>query len=62
MTRDLERTEQITDALRAADIEGYGGLRHCDKIAVTQKGAELLTPFQSTVEGLVVATRTAQGG
>ena len=27
-------------------FEGYGGIRHCDMVTVTEAGAELLTPFQ----------------
>ena len=30
----------------AAYFEGYGGIRHCDMVAVTEAGYELLTPFQ----------------
>ena len=28
-------------------IDGYGGMRHCDMVAVTNNGMELLTDFQS---------------
>ena len=35
-------------------FEGYGGIRHCDMVAITKQGMDLLTPFQSTVEELVV--------
>ncbi|MBV9610663.1 MAG: aminopeptidase P family protein [Acidobacteria bacterium] len=28
-------------------IDGFGGIRHCDMVAVTNDGAEVLTPFQS---------------
>jgi Xaa-Pro aminopeptidase len=35
-------------------LEGYGGVRHCDMVAVTESGVELLTPFQSTIEELTV--------
>jgi Xaa-Pro dipeptidase len=34
-------------------IDGYGGLRHCDMVAVTEAGAELLTPFQCGIDDLV---------
>ena len=29
----------------AVYIEGYGGMRHCDMVAVTETGAEVLTDF-----------------
>jgi Xaa-Pro aminopeptidase len=35
-------------------IEGYGGMRHCDVVALTGAGAEVLTRFQSSVEQLTV--------
>lgn len=37
-------------------IEGLGGIRHCDMVAVTERGAELLTPFQSEVSDLVLSS------
>ncbi len=36
-------------------FEGYGGLRHCDMVAVTATGVELLTPFQCEIAELVIA-------
>ncbi len=38
----------------AAYFEGEGGIRHCNMIAVTETGAELLTPFFSKLDDLVV--------
>ena len=35
-------------------VEGYGGMRHCDVVAVTEAGAEVLTPFQTGVEQLTI--------
>jgi Xaa-Pro aminopeptidase/Xaa-Pro dipeptidase len=29
----------------AAYFDGYGGMRHCDVVAVTREGAEVLTEF-----------------
>ena len=38
----------------ATYIEGEGGIRHCDVITITESGYELLTPFHSTLDDLVV--------
>jgi Xaa-Pro aminopeptidase len=35
-------------------IDGLGGMRHCDIVAVTSNGYELLTPFQTTPDDLVI--------
>ncbi len=35
---------------------GYGGMRHCDMVAVTNRGVDLLTPFQVGTEQLVIPT------
>jgi Xaa-Pro aminopeptidase len=34
-------------------IKGYGGIRHCDVVAITGAGAEVLTPFQGGFEHIV---------
>jgi Xaa-Pro aminopeptidase len=34
-------------------IDGFGGVRHCDMVAVTETGAELLTPFLCRIEELI---------
>ncbi|HKW26279.1 MAG TPA: hypothetical protein VJN48_10875 [Terriglobales bacterium] len=39
---------------REGYIEGWGGIRHCDMVTVTESGAEVLTPFQSRIEDLIV--------
>ncbi len=36
----------------AVYVNGFGGVRHCDMVAVTSTGFELLTPFQSELEEL----------
>lgn len=36
-------------------FEGYGGMRHCDMVAVTESGAELLTPFQGCIDDLIIS-------
>jgi len=37
----------------AVYIDGFGGLRHSDMVAVTETGAELLTPFQCQIDELI---------
>jgi Xaa-Pro dipeptidase len=37
-------------------IKGYGGIRHCDVVTVHEDGAEVLTPFQASIEQLVCPT------
>ena len=38
----------------AVYLDGYGGFRHCDMVAVTETGMQLLTPFQCRPEDLVL--------
>jgi Xaa-Pro dipeptidase len=38
-------------------IDGFAGLRHCDMVAVTPSGAELLTDFQSHTAALQIDAR-----
>jgi Xaa-Pro aminopeptidase len=35
-------------------LEGYGGIRHCDVVLLGETGAEVLTPFQASLDQLVV--------
>jgi len=35
-------------------VEGFGGIRHCDAVTITATGYELLTPFDSEMNRLVV--------
>ncbi len=37
-------------------FEGYGGLRHCDMVAVGSNQPEVLTPFQAELRELVIST------
>ncbi|HET6578262.1 MAG TPA: Xaa-Pro peptidase family protein [Gemmatimonadales bacterium] len=41
----------------AVYLDDTGGLRHCDMVAVTDSGMELLTPFQATLDELTVGAR-----
>jgi Xaa-Pro aminopeptidase len=38
-----------------AYFDGKAGIRHCEMVLVTDTGAEILTPFQNTVEDLTAA-------
>jgi Xaa-Pro dipeptidase len=39
----------------AVYLDGECGLRHCDMVAVTADGHEVLTPFQTTIDQLILA-------
>ena len=49
---DVLQPGMIFNVEPAVYIEGYGGVRHCDMVAVTGTGNELLTPFQANMESL----------
>lgn len=52
---DVLETGMVFNVEPAIYIEGYGGLRHCSMVALTERGAEVLTPFQASAEALVRA-------
>ena len=39
-------------------IDGFGGVRHCDVVAVTDTGCEVLTPFHAELADLVIRERS----
>lgn len=51
---DVLRPGMVFNIEPAAYFEGEGGIRHCDVVAVTEDGVELLTPFLSRIDELVV--------
>ncbi len=53
---EVLETGMVFNVEPAVYIEGWGGMRHCDMVAVSSSGAELLTPFQTRVEDLVLMT------
>lgn len=52
---DVLREGTVFNVEPAVYVEGYGGVRHCDMVAVTSEGYELLTSFQSEIKSLTVA-------
>jgi Xaa-Pro aminopeptidase len=52
---DVLETGMVFNVEPAVYIDGYGGLRHCSMVAITNQGAEVLTPFQEGAEALVKA-------
>jgi Xaa-Pro aminopeptidase len=51
-SRDRLRPGMVFNVEPAVYITGFGGARHCDVVAVTQAGAELLTPFCTSTNDL----------
>jgi Xaa-Pro aminopeptidase len=51
---DVLETGMVFNIEPAIYVEGFGGMRHCDMVVVTEAGAEVLTPFQSSVEELTI--------
>lgn len=51
---DVLKPGMVFNVEPAIYIEGYGGIRHCDMVAITASGNKLLTPFQSGVEELTI--------
>ncbi len=47
-SEDILKEGMVFNVEPAIYLEGYGGIRHCDMVAVGRTGAELLTDFQST--------------
>ena len=49
-SKDTLETGMVFNVEPAVYFEGYGGMRHCDMVAVTDSGAELLTPFHPSTD------------
>jgi Xaa-Pro aminopeptidase len=52
---DVLEAGMVFNVEPAVYVEGYGGLRHCDMVAVTPTGHELLTPFHENLAELAVS-------
>jgi Xaa-Pro aminopeptidase len=53
-SNDMLEVGMVFNVEPAIYFEGYAGMRHCDMVTVTESSAELLTPFQSCVDELVL--------
>lgn len=51
---DRLETGMVFNIEPAIYIENFGGMRHCDMVAVTEDGAEILTPFQNGIEQMII--------
>lgn len=51
---EVLETGMVFNVEPAIYVEGFGGVRHCDVVAVTAKGAKVLSAFQSRIEDLVL--------
>ena len=54
-SNDILEPGMIFNIEPAIYLDGFGGIRHCDVVLLTDHGPEVLTPFQSTIESLTVA-------
>ena len=53
-SNDILEAGMVCNVEPALYLDGYGGVRHCDMVAVTDTGARVLTPFQASIEELTV--------
>ncbi len=51
-SNDVLEPGMVFNVEPAVYLEGWGGLRQCELVAVTDEGVELLTPFQSRIAEL----------
>jgi Xaa-Pro aminopeptidase len=51
---DVLEVGMVFNVEPAVYFEGYGGIRHCDMVAVGPDGAEVLTDFQSELPKLLL--------
>ncbi len=56
-SEDTIETGMVFNVEPAIYIDGYGGIRHCDMMVITEKGAELLTPFHCSAEDLTISAK-----
>jgi Xaa-Pro aminopeptidase len=54
LSTDVLEVGMVFNVEPAVYLEGYGGIRHCDVVAVTEDGVSVLTPFHATLDELVL--------
>ncbi len=54
-SEDVIQIGSVFNVEPAVYFEGQDGIRHCDMVAVTERGAEVLTSFQACLDDLVRA-------
>lgn len=54
-SNEVLETGMVFNVEPAIYIDGVGGMRHCDMVAVGSHGADVLTPFQSSWKDLVLS-------
>lgn len=52
---DVLQPGMVFNVEPAVYLDGQGGLRHCDVVAVASDGADLLSPFHGSLDDLIVA-------
>jgi len=52
---DVLEPGMVLNVEPAIYIQNFGGIRHCDMAAVTAHGAELLTPFFTRIEDMILS-------
>jgi len=59
-SEDVLEAGMVFNVEPAIYIDGLGGLRHCDMVAVTDTGVEIVTTFQTSLEELVLTPRSPE--
>jgi Xaa-Pro aminopeptidase len=54
LSKDILETGMVFNVEPGWYEENDGGARQCDMVVVTETGAEILTPFQNSLETLVI--------
>ena len=54
-SEDVLQSGMVCNIEPAVYIDGFGGLRHCDDVAVLPTGLQLLSPFHTSLADLLIA-------